>query len=305
MGLLRWLRANWPPLRIWLPAVFVLAALPSGLLLAFIVPPGQVPDEQAHIARADSLTHGQLVGRHFTRTLEDGFSFQDSGVLVDLGLFTVAFAAPLDMIATGQAMSPALWHTMRTATWTFRPQLVEAQNVARYPPMFYLPAAAVLFVAKHAGGSPVQAILGGRAVNLLVFVALGALALSIAPRPLLLLPLAVPMTLGLAASFNPDALTIATIAVSIALISRLLDRGKTDWTIWLAAAGIGCVIAQRPPLLPIAALLLLPLEGGGVARRTIDPGQARRDGTGGRHRDRLVPIRRIRRRRAVCALWTF
>ena len=47
----------------WPARLFVLIALPITLLMARIIPLGRMPDETAHVFRADSITHLQLIGR--------------------------------------------------------------------------------------------------------------------------------------------------------------------------------------------------------------------------------------------------
>ncbi len=45
-----------------LPVVFALTAGPVLLALALLIPPGDVPDEFDHAARAESLLRGEIVG---------------------------------------------------------------------------------------------------------------------------------------------------------------------------------------------------------------------------------------------------
>lgn len=44
-------------------ALFLLFAMPTTLLLALLVPPGEVADEPAHLARAASLLRGEVIAR--------------------------------------------------------------------------------------------------------------------------------------------------------------------------------------------------------------------------------------------------
>jgi hypothetical protein len=75
-----------------LVAIFLLCAGPTGLMLAEFTPPGQVPDEPAHMARAESLWRGQIIGHRQTMASgPDGKSYISAGVDVNEALFLAAF----------------------------------------------------------------------------------------------------------------------------------------------------------------------------------------------------------------------
>ena len=52
----------------WLALLFLICALSTGVRLALVTPMGQVADEPAHIARADGLLYGQILGHRRTVT---------------------------------------------------------------------------------------------------------------------------------------------------------------------------------------------------------------------------------------------
>src|SRR4051794_35856236 len=50
-----------------IPTLLLLCAAPLVVLYAFIVPPFQVPDEDAHLLRAYGMSEGDLIARQRTR----------------------------------------------------------------------------------------------------------------------------------------------------------------------------------------------------------------------------------------------
>jgi uncharacterized membrane protein len=70
--------------------------------------------------------------------------------------------------------------------------------------------------------------------------------------------LLLPMSLSLAASLNQDGLLIGTAALAAALLSRTSPTDR-DWPWWIATGALACVIIAKPPYLPLALIMLLPL----------------------------------------------
>src|ERR1700761_4812161 len=64
-----------------LVSLFVVFVLPTGLFLALFIPFGQVPDEPAHVARIDSLLHGEISGHRVAATDAKGRPLTLSGVV--------------------------------------------------------------------------------------------------------------------------------------------------------------------------------------------------------------------------------
>lgn len=132
-------------------------------------------------------------------------------------------------------------------------------NTAVYFPVFYIPAAAAVGIAKDLHQSPYEAVLWARIANGLCFLIIAAFALAIARygRALLFAVLALPMTVSLAASCNQDGLLIATLALAIAFLTRANRVGSRPYLI--GAILLALIIAVKIPYFPLAALLFLPL----------------------------------------------
>ncbi|TNC14208.1 DUF2142 domain-containing protein [Methylobacterium terricola] len=232
--------------RPWL-AAFALFGLPLCLILAFLVPLGEVADESAHLLRTVALGDGQMVGHRETVTYSDGVARPAAGVTVDPAWEVVSRSRPPapDMIPVPDPM-PA----------PGRPAFLPLYTIGTYFPGFYVPAALGIGAGEALGSSHSTAALLGRLANAAAYGALGLAALALARRGRALLfgVLVLPMSLSLAASFNQDALMIAACALAAALLTD-----DAAWRRRLAALLVALVVLAKPPYAAIAAMLLVPL----------------------------------------------
>ena len=243
-----------------LPLAFVALCGPLGAFMATNTPPGQVPDETGHIVKADSLLGGEVLARRAPALAPDGTMPLQQGVDGDFSLQRVANEpAPAQLTAEH-------WAQVHAVRWS-GPAFIPLGTISGYWPAFYLPGAAGLGVAKALGASPFDAFLTARLFAFAVFVAAGTAALALARRgqALLFCALAAPMALHLGASVNQDGLLIAASALAVALLTRSCPADVAVPSPWpdaprlCAAALIACVALAKPPYMPMAALLLLPL----------------------------------------------
>ncbi len=234
--------------RLLLPVLFLLVAGQLGVFLALAVPPGEVADEHNHVMRADSLLHGEVLAHRALSPVPDGVWRLQQDADSDPALMLVAEQPALHPI-TGQR-----WAQVDAQRWTGS-MFVPLGTIASYWPVFYVPAAAALGVAKAAGIRPFAAFHLARLANLATFLALGLAALLLARRgqALLFCTLSLPMTLSLAASVNQDGLIIAASALAAALLTWPCGTPRL-----LAAMLLGSVAMAKPPYLPLAGVLLLP-----------------------------------------------
>jgi uncharacterized membrane protein len=263
-------------------ALFILFSLPTCLLLAMLVPPGEVADEPAHLVRADSLLYGEILGQRRAITY-DGKTVIEAGLLGDPNLFSTDLPAPIAHFAE-KKVTPAKIAALERVSWSNGPPVwLWYPTTAVYLPIFYLPAAAEIGLAHVIHLSPYHAILGARIVNSLCFVAIGVCTLLLARsgRILLFCVLSLPMTVSLAASLNQDGLFIAVSALAFALLTRAAGpRGRVYWA---AAILIAALVMVKLPYFPLALLLLVPcirrppfraalLGGARVAALAVVPG---------------------------------
>lgn len=232
------------------PLLFILLVFPVLVLSALIVPPGEIPDEVAHIVRANSLLHGQLFGERRPSTDSAGNPAQDAGVIANPALLAAGFA--FQPTVRPKAMTRQRWDELLATPWAPSTAWVSVPNTAVYFPIFYLPAAAGLGLAHAVGCGPFVAIYVARIANVIAFTALAIAALTLARwgRGGILAALALPMTVSVAGSCNQDGLLIATACLATALLTR---PGATS--LRLAAAALALVLATKPVYLPLAPLI--------------------------------------------------
>jgi hypothetical protein len=239
-------------------ALFVLLALPLGIVLVALVPLGQVPDERAHVLRAESLWFGELMG-HVAPVLTDNGSIGPrGGVMADM---SIATAAVTDMPPAASKVTEESRRAARASQWQTVPLFAAIGPIAGYFPVFYIPSAITIEVTRLMGFGPYDAAIAGRCANLAAYVALGVMALLITRRgrTLMLAALLLPISLHVAASLSEDGLFLATSCLAAAVMTRVRQAPHHHGRLrWMAAGLLGCIAMTKPPYLPMAALLLLP-----------------------------------------------
>lgn len=243
--------------RFWCLAYLCLCA-PVCIALALIVPPGEVADEAAHLARAAALMQGDLIGHRESVRYADGSTHVAAGVRIDPVWEKAARSRPKDFSGGLAAEDGAPDARGRV--------FVPLYTVGTYPPFLYAPAALGLAAGRILGLAPEVCIYLGRLANATatVALALAALALATRGRAALFALLALPMTLSLAASFNQDALIIALAALAAALLTPRAPAGPAA-RLRLSGAilAIALVVLAKPPYAGLATMLLVPLGRGG------------------------------------------
>ena len=243
-----------------LPRLFLLLALPVLLFLSLHVPTGEIPDEVAHVARMDSLLHGDVLGRRGTTKDGLGNAVPDSGLHANPGLLAAGFAFDLGAPLAQRVMTRERQAYLEAVPWAPTPVFVSSPNTAVYSPLLYVPGAVAIQAARWLGYGPWHAILAARLANAAAYLAAGAVALRLARRlrGLLFATLLLPTSLWMAASCNQDGLVIAVSALAAALLTR---AAMPAW--WAAAAATAALAMAKPPYVPLAGVvaILLPRRG--------------------------------------------
>ncbi|MCB8876471.1 DUF2142 domain-containing protein [Acidisoma silvae] len=237
--------------------IFLTLVVPLGIILAFVTPLGGVADETAHALRAESLSHGDILGFRALIHLPDGSPRIAAGVLADPGI-----AAAATVRGPGDWVTSDRMRAARAAQWQGQRSFAEITPLALYMPVFYVPAALTIAGIRLIDLRPADAFLAARLVNFAIFAVIGMLALTVARRghAILLCTLALPMEVSLAASLNQDGLLIAVTVLAVALLTRHADEPTSSMTIspaWIAAAALLGLVALAK--IPYAGLLLLPV----------------------------------------------
>jgi Predicted membrane protein (DUF2142) len=239
-------------------ALFVLLALPLGIVLTALVPLGQVPDERAHVMRAESLWYGELMGHIAPALTDNGSVWPRGGVITDLSILQ---AAETNLPSSARKVTTDSHKAARAIPWQAGPMFVALGSISGYFPVFYVPAAVAMGIVRLAGFGPYNAAITGRCLNLMIYIGLGAIALLTTRRgrSLMLATLLLPISLFLAASLSEDGLFLAASCLAAALMTRVWEAPLARRRLlWVAAGLIGCLALTKPPYLPIVALLLVP-----------------------------------------------
>lgn len=249
-------------------ALFLLCALPVTVLIALITPPGQSPDEPAHIARAAGLLHGAVLGvRQPGANAYSGRDEMQSGVKVNQGLLHAAFGATTQ-IGGHPVVTADDFLAMSAQPPQSERVFANIPNTVTYFPLTYVPATLGMALGLLlAGGKPFACIMLARFGMLTAYLALGMLALRVAAygEALLLVVLLMPMSLFLAGTVNQDGMLIGLACLAGAALTR-----GTQGMRWLGLAMFVLLLLAKPPYLPLLGVFLLPLFAPGLLWRLRD-----------------------------------
>ena len=239
------------------PAVLYLAVvgLACGLVFVRVTPALTAPDEYTHLAAAyeqASRWSGQAAadenGRLLVRACDAPYFGTRTG---DIGIF--AYKQAETVIEQAQRSEPA------------DPALtVVSEAKAGQGSGSYLPQALGIWLARARGADFYTMLRAGRICNLLLYLALAALAAALAPagvRGLLACVALLPMPLQLAASLSPDAAVLGLVFSFTALCLRLRGEKAVWWQKILLIVLGGLTAPGKAIYLPVILLcLLIPAE---------------------------------------------
>jgi uncharacterized membrane protein len=241
---------------------FVFYGLIAVGILAINVPPFQIPDENAHFARAAEIAHGELIAFRFSTIGADGQEEVTAGGHIDPAL--LAAMGPFQGIpfhanarVTGADWTPSIH-------WSGTQDLQRFGNSAVYPPFFYLPAALGVRLGEIVGLTVLQTLTLSRLLTGISAVAVGAAAIALAggAAPWLFVILTLPISLSLIASTSQDSLLLACSALAGALFirsARSSDKAARKEVLGLAIV-LSLVAVVRPPYAAFALLLIVPTK---------------------------------------------
>jgi hypothetical protein len=247
--------------------IFALCALPLGLMIAVITPPGQSPDEPAQVGRAAGLLHGAILGvRKAGIDPSDQRPTMFAGVKVDDGLFVAAFGEMTAIggrpVFTQQDLQDVRAELPNHVAW-----FADLPNTVVAFPAAFVPAAIGLGIGELLHQRPYVSFVLARLCMLLTFLLLGGAALAVAAfgEAFLLTILLLPMSVFLASTVNEDGVLIA----ATCLVCAALTRGTRSF--WLGALCLFIfVLGAKPPYVLLLGVFLLPLFGPGFWRRVRD-----------------------------------
>lgn len=197
---------------------FLFIGILFGILFLLIMPPFQIPDEQAHFCRAYevsdghmvSLTNGTALGDYLPMSIINTFgNFANKYNATDIK----SFSQNINYINKNLKMS---LNRKDTKIYNFT-------NTALYSPIPYIPQSLGMLTGKAFNTSPLLMMYLGRLVNLLTWIILMFFTLKILPfgKKLFFLLMLTPMSMHQAASLSADALTNGLSFLFIALCLNL------------------------------------------------------------------------------------
>lgn len=238
---------------------FLLSGLLFGLVLVFVTPPFQVPDEPAHLYRAWSVAEGKLVIPRGQGPV---------GAELPASLPRLAWALTGDLPGNPEAKIKR----REILAWLDSPLdpaeriFVGFPNTALYTFVPYVPQAVAFGAGRILDAPPLASFYGARLANLLVSTLLIAFAIRQAPalRWLLATVALTPMAVFERASISADAVTMAAGFVLAAVAARLAwgeepteNERRRFFGVLILAAAILCLC--KPAYVPlVAAAFLIP-----------------------------------------------
>ena len=241
---------------------FALAGLFLGLSFALVTPAQVAPDEYAHIAACYEKVSALSGQTTLTRT-EEG-----EAILVR------ACDAPYISQKTGPIGPAAYKHLLVELPRTGQSGELTVQRTLRLTQTqtwyLFLPQMAGVALARALGLSFYGLVLAGRLCNLLAFLALVLLALRLAPgsaKGVLAAAALLPISLQLAASFSPDAMTLGLAFCLTALCLAGYKRILAPWEWAGLALAAFLLIPAKIIYLPMVALCAL------IPARHLNPGR--------------------------------
>lgn len=263
---------------------FLMIALPASMLLTFLTPPFQNPDEIAHVLRADQVARGGWRGERVNCAsaadpglcrISDEVAFSlvgdqpTLGGKIDLGLLRLAAIYRALPFNPDRTTTRTMNEAARVIGFSQVPHLAAFTNTAAYSPLLYLPPAAAIGVARSLGLTPLAALRFARIVNLLVTIGVATFALGLCCRGArsMAVLLILPMSLALSASVAPDGMMLAAAALGAAIVSRAMQRqsGLSWCDIGVLAAVLLVLSLPRPPY-AVLGLLVLAASSGNASR---------------------------------------
>ncbi len=232
-----------------LHVVFIFFALTLGVLYMALIPPYVGTDEEKHIHTAYALSNTLMGIENDTSVslrASDNVTF-DKADSLDVFSYQLAITELF-----GQCEDSTIISTDHEIVYT-------------EPLYLHLHTALAITLARLLGFNYITLIFFGRMMNLLVYTAITALAIYLMPRfgRMLCVVGLLPMSLQLAATFNYDALILATAFLYIALILKTREtEGDFSYKQLIPVAVLGLLLAPMKKLYVFVCLFccILPLK---------------------------------------------
>lgn len=225
--------------------VFILIAIPLGLVYCFVIPFGRVPDEITHATRALDISYGHL----FAEANETGEATMD-------------FSKNLQDIFSDENENYSDYKEDLNAEESTDSITYKFSNMALYSPICHMAQAIGILCARIFGASLAIQLYAGRIANLLVALTLIYFAIKYIPfhKIFVIIIAFLPISFQEMASLSSDCLTIG---ISLFYISYILylrfgkkqKLDKKDWAVLITSSI--AISMSKIVYLPLCLLLFL------------------------------------------------
>ena len=201
---------------------FIYTIIIYGFLLIYITPPMQIPDENTHFLNSYAIAHldifpeanGEKIGRKFPVEICQFIDY-----------YQTYFSDEKNALKLQQQQLETYGSINQS-----QQQFVEYWN-ADTSPIAYIAPAFGMWLAENikiVPTTPFNLLIAGRIANLVMFVFLASLTLSLTPilKKTILLLLLMPSTVSLAASLSYDAIIIGTTLLLFSLVLKSVCSEK-------------------------------------------------------------------------------
>lgn len=239
---------------------FLLLGTVFGILMVFVNPPLQVPDEPNHLYRIYQLSTGKVVG-------ERQGDYAGGEVPISLS----KFEADYEDIKFNHANKIFFWGSLkeqlRLKLNRNESHFVQFYNTALYSPVPYVPSAIGFVILKPFNPPPIILLYFGRILTLATFLVITFLAIRMIPilKWVLTLVALMPMVLNQAASLSADAVTISLTLLFLAVVMKNIFAKRTESLGMLVIVILGILLTlSKQAYGPLVLLsLLIPMRNFG------------------------------------------
>jgi uncharacterized membrane protein len=243
---------------------YAIVALITGVTLSLCMPPMMYVDEWSHFGRAYQISRGQLIGQRFNFETQLGHPTPEgrepnpvAGGPIPIGIPAVMWKMQTILGHPEIKVTRDMMTEASAAHWTDGIILISFSNTVRYPPVFYLPSALGIAIGKTLNLTVSATLIVSRMLSTIVAVGIGTVAILLASTaaPWFFTVLTMPTALGLASTSGQEGLLNATAALACACTLRLMARPQQA-DFYVAVAALLLAVSARPPLIPLALILL-------------------------------------------------
>jgi len=240
-----------------LPILYLAWAMPFLVILAWLTPPFQNPDEAEHYLRAVQIARGEVFA--FRLAGPTGESSPNSGGHSDPGIVAANTLFSHLPFQPQLRVHKANYDIAELITFG-KDDVIGFGNTAIYPPFLYIPDIFGIWFGELVSGKVITSLYLSRSANAVVALTISTLALLVArrTRSAIAALAMLPMTSALCVSASQDALIISLCLLVVGMVDRAGTEQRPASLGELVVIGIAAALVcmARPPY---AVIALLPL----------------------------------------------